>query len=54
MLLFGIVIFVDHCFTLVFLRICLETCLLNMHIFFITVIHSEFGKYFNLQTISGL
>jgi len=44
MLLFGIVIFVDHCFTFAFLRSCLETCLLNVHIFLITVIHSEFGK----------
>lgn len=43
MLLFGIVIFVDHCFTFAFLRICIRTCLLNMHIFLIIL---------NLENIS--
>ena len=38
--------FVDYCFTFAFLRICIRTCLLNMRIFLITVIHYEFGKYF--------
>lgn len=54
MLLIGVVIFVNHCIAFAVLRTCIRTCLLNMHTFFITVILSEFGIYFNLQTISGL